>query len=131
MFQAKTLMKTQVTMVTRTTDIYEAIRIMVDGHVTGLPVVGDDGTLVGVITEKDVLKLLINSEDQPGAVEDYMTHDVLAFEETDSLVDIAECFLEKNIRRVPIVRDGKVVGIISRRDIVRFILQSRRKVVSV
>ena len=131
MFQAKTLMKTQVTTVTRTMDIYEAIRIMVDGHVTGLPVVGDDGTLVGVITEKDVLELLINSKDQPGAVEDYMTHDVLAFEETDSLVDIAECFLEKNIRRVPIVRDGKVVGIISRRDIVRFILQSRRKAVSV
>jgi CBS domain-containing protein len=130
MFQAKTLMQTQVTTVTRTLDIYEAIRIMVDQHVTGLPVVQEDGTLVGVITEKDVLRLMINSEDQPGTVEDYMTHEVLTFEETDSLVDIAECLIEKNIRRVPILRDGKVVGILSRRDLVRYILQLRHKVVT-
>ena len=52
------------------------------------PFVHEDGTLAGVITEKDVLELMINSENQPGTVEDYMTHEVLTFEESDSLVDI-------------------------------------------
>jgi len=125
MFPAKKVMSSDVVSVSRDTDIYEAIAAMVNANVTGLPVVNPDGTLAGILSEKDVLRLLCDAEDHGGKVEGYMTGDIVTFGEDDSLVDIADCFMKHNFRRVPILRDGKIVGIVSRRDVVRFILSLR------
>ncbi len=125
MFPAKKVMSPDVVSVSRDTDIYEAIATMVNANVTGLPVVNPDGTLAGVLSEKDVLRLLCDAADHAGKVEGYMTGDIVTFDEDDSLIDIADCFMKHNFRRVPILRDGKIVGIISRRDVVRFILSLR------
>ena len=127
MFKAKTVMKTDVISVKKDTEIYEAIRIMVENNVTGLPVVNDDGTLAGVVTEKDVLRLLYDAEDRQGKVEDFMTTNVVAFEQDDSLIEITESFIQNHFRRVPIVDKGKLVGIISRKDIIAYILKLRHK----
>ncbi len=125
MFKIKTVMSTEVITVGPHTDIYEAIRVMVERNVTGLPVVQEDRTVIGILSEKDVLALLVNAEDHPGRVAEYMTPNPTCFEQEDSLVDVAECFIGHNFRRVPVVSDGKLVGILSRRDIVRFILHLR------
>ena len=127
MFKAKSVMVSNVITVGKDTDIYEAIRTMVEKNITGLPVVNDNMTLAGVITEKDVLKLLYNMEDNAGKVENYMTRETVSFDEEESLIDIAECFIENHFRRVPILRDGKVVGVISRKDIVAYILKLRHR----
>lgn len=66
MFKAKTVMKSDLLTVKRDTPICEVIRTVVQNNVTGLPVVNDDMSLAGIITEKDVLKLLYNIEDKPG-----------------------------------------------------------------
>jgi CBS domain-containing protein len=92
---------------------------MVLNNITGLPVLRDDGTLAGVISEKDVLRLLYNVEDKPGTVAGYMTTDVVCFDQEASLHEIAESFVKNNFRRVPILSQGKLVGIISRKDIIR------------
>jgi CBS domain-containing protein len=84
-------------------------------------------TLASVIPEKDVLKLLYDVKDKPGKVEDFMTEEVFSFDQEDSLIDIAECFIKNNFRRVPITSEGKLVGIISRKDIIKYILQLRHK----
>ena len=68
MFKAKEIMKTEVVTVKRKTGTYEAIRILVENNITGLPVVNDDMTLAGIISEKDVLRLLYDMEDKPGNV---------------------------------------------------------------
>ena len=107
--------------------IYDAIQTMVANNITGLPVVNDDMTLAGIITEKDVLKLLYNMELQASTVAHYMTSEVVCFDEEESLIDIAECFINHHFRRVPILREGKVVGVISRKDIVGYILKLRHK----
>jgi len=73
MFKAKTVMTTAAISVNRQTEIYEAIKTMVENNITGLPVVNDDMSLAGVISEKDVLSLLCNIEDKPGKVKDFMT----------------------------------------------------------
>ena len=65
MFEAKTIMTTGVVGVKKQTGIYEAIEILVEKNITGLPVLNEDGTLAGVISEKDVLSLLYNMEDKP------------------------------------------------------------------
>lgn len=119
MLKAKAIMTTDVVAVTKDTDIYEAIRTMIAHHVTGLPVIDRERNLLGVVTEKDVLRLLYDIEDQPGEVQDYMTPAVVAFDQEDSIVDIAESLGENPFRRVPILHDGKLAGVISRKDIIR------------
>jgi len=126
-FKAKSIMTTNVAFVKRQTPIYEAIRILVEKNITGLPVVNDDMTLAGIISEKDVLKLLYDIEDKPGKVEDFMTETPFSFDQEDSLIDVAECFIKNHFRRVPITSEGKLVGIVSRKDIIKYILKLRHK----
>jgi CBS domain-containing protein len=128
MFRAKSIMKTDVISVDKDTEIYEAIRIMVESNITGLPVVNDDRTLAGIITEKDVLKLLYDFEDVPDTVGGFMTEQVTCFDQEDSLIDIADSFTRNHFRRVPILDKGRLVGIISRKDIIGYILKLRHKV---
>jgi CBS domain-containing protein len=130
---AKELMNTSVITIGKDEDIGEALRMMALNNITGLPVVDDDGALVGVITEKDILVLLRNNleeatPDEPiGKVGEFMTRNVVCFCPEDSLSDIAECLSTNSFRRVPILDKGKLVGIISRKDIIRHIqdLQQR------
>lgn len=121
MVKANAIMKTDVVTVTKGEDICEAIRIMILNNVTGLPVVEDDGTIVGIITEKDVLKLLYSAPDKSGTVEEFMTSNVVCFEQDTPLGEITDCLMMNRFRRVPIVHGGKLVGIISRKDIIRYI----------
>jgi CBS domain-containing protein len=127
MFKAKTVMTTDILFVKRRTPIYEAMKILVDKNITGLPVVNDDMTLAGIISEKDALKLLYDIKDKAGNVEDFMTANICSFDVDDNLVDITECLINNNFRRVPITSEGKLVGIISRKDVIKYILQLRRK----
>ena len=127
MFKAKDIMTAEVISVKRDADIYEAIRTLVEHNITGLPVVNDDETLAGVITEKDVLKLLYNIEDKPGKVEDFMTKTAVCFNEDESLIEITECFLKNNFRWVPILSGNKLVGVVSRKDIISYILKLRHE----
>lgn len=126
-FKAKNVMTTDVAYVKKQTPIYEAIETLVEKNITGLPVVNDDMTLVGIITEKDALKLLYNIENESGKVEDFMTKGIVSFNQDDSIIDIAECLIKNHFRRVTITSEGKLAGIVSRKDIIKFILQLRHK----
>ena len=125
MVKAKAIMKTHVLSVTKDTDVYEAIRIMVANQVTGLPVIDDDQRLVGIVTEKDVLHMLYEVEDSPNPVSHFMTQPVVSFDEEEDLEVIAESLRGNNFRRVPILREGRLVGVISRRDVIRHITEQR------
>lgn len=126
-FKAKNVMTADVAYVKKQTPIYEAIETLVEKNITGLPVVNDDMTLVGIITEKDALKLLYNIENESGKVEDFMTKGIVSFNQDDSIIDIAECLIKNHFRRVTITSEGKLAGIISRKDIIKFILHLRHK----
>jgi CBS domain-containing protein len=120
-------MNTSVITISQDEDIYEAMRMMALNNVTGLPVMDDDGTLLGIITEKDILVLLCNSLEDAGmdravgTVGQFMTRRVICFGPQDSLADIAECLSTNDFRRVPILDHGKLAGIISRKDVIRYI----------
>jgi len=128
MFKAKSIMSTKLISVKRQMDIYDAIKILADNNITGMPVVNDDMSIAGIITEKDVLGLLYDNAAKGGKVEDYMTKGVVSFNINDNLIDIAECLIKNSFRRVPITDGGKLVGIISRKDLIAYILKLRHKI---
>jgi CBS domain-containing protein len=123
MFETKAIMTTHVMTVKKQTTIGQAVEILVDNDITGLPVVNDDMTLAGIISEKDVLGLLSDLEDDSAKVEDFMTRDVVSFDQDEDLIAICECLVNSPFRRVPITAQGKLVGVISRKDIIKYILE--------
>src|SRR5262245_25439788 len=124
----KTIMNTDVKFVRADTPIYDALDILEKEHVSGLPVVDEGGHVVGILTEKDVLELLISkTTDVKNTVGDFMTREVICFQENDNVLDVCKFFIRSNIRRVPIVRDGKLVGIVSRHDMVTLIREAKSK----
>jgi len=126
MFEAKTVMTKGVIAATPDTSITDAIRMLVKHSVSGLPVVDAENNLVGILTEKDALSLLTHPDEHKPNVADYMTHDVIQFDENESLINICNCLIEQPFRRVPITSGGKkLVGIISRRDIMKKILEMK------
>jgi CBS domain-containing protein len=80
-----------------------------------MPVVDSEDTVVGIITERDVL---LRHELIP-FVSDVMTPNVITVEESTPLIDIADILLAHSIKRVPVLREGRVVGIVSRSDVIR------------
>lgn len=129
MLRAKDIMTENIVSVRKDTPIYEAVGLMVKHGISGMPVVEDDMTLVGILSEKDVIILLYSKEDDENkTVNDFMTQPVVHFDEGESLLDISD-FLMKNIfRRVPITSKEKLVGIISIKDILEYILEIRREI---
>ena len=126
MLKAKDIMTTDLVTVKSQASVYEAIQELIDNNITGLPVVDDDMTVVGVISEKDMLKLLYDMEEDGGTVADYMTETAVSFDPEDNLIDICNCFIKNPFRRVPILSDGKLAGIISRTDIIKYILKIKQ-----
>lgn len=128
MLKAKDIMTKHIISVKANTPIYEVLELIAKHDISGLPVVDDDLTLVAMISEKDVLSLFYNHEEgEEKTVNDFMTQPPLFFDADESLLDVCD-FLGKNVfRRVPITSKGKLVGIISVRDIIEYILQLRHE----
>ena len=122
MVQAKDVMTTRLMTIRPQTKIIEVIKLMVDHSVTGLPVVNDDMDLLGMVTEKDILEILLYEKNiKRLTASDLMTTEITSFSEDDDLIAILKSLVENNFRRVPILSNGALVGIISRRDIMNFL----------
>ncbi|MEN6334437.1 MAG: CBS domain-containing protein [Phycisphaerales bacterium] len=118
MEKARDLMQLGVRTIEKDCSVYDAIATLAECRISGLPVT-DGSVLVGIITEKDILQLLFREERLPGPVEKYMTRDVVTFEEEDDVAEIWTCLVRQPYRRVPIVREGRPTGIVSRADLLR------------
>ncbi len=125
MLKAKDIMQSSLITAKQDTPVIEAINILGQNKITGLPVVDDDMTLVGLVSEKDVLSIayhilagIVGSTMDTKKIGDIMTKDVVSFRLDDNLADICQCFMNKPFRRVPVLDNGKLVGIISRKDII-------------
>jgi CBS domain-containing protein len=127
MISLKKIMTRDVVTVKATTEIFDAIRMMADGNITGLPVVDEDDKLVGIVTAKDIMRRLLNTRGTEGKVQDCMTADVISFNQNDNLLDVINTLAENKFRKVPIESKGKLVGIISRRDIISYIFSLELK----
>lgn len=100
------------------TDALSISRLMTQRNFGSLPVVEEDRTLVGLISEYDLLQAMIEGRDlrKVMAVEMMSIHPVTATEDM-KLEEVANLFQDRYITRVPVVRNGKLVGILARRDL--------------
>lgn len=87
-------------------------------HITGMPVV-EKGFLVGIISLTDILRSVRSGSVQDALVEDVMTRDVITVLPTDSAINVAKIMVEKVINRLPVVENQKVVGIVTRGDMIK------------
>ena len=103
-------------------DIIHAMRVLLDRHFSGAPVLDGSGKLVGMLSQKDCLAIVYNTayhQDWGGQVEQYMARNVEHIDVGCSILEAAEKFLHSNFRRFPVLRSGRLVGQISRHDIMR------------
>ncbi len=126
MHEIEEIMSTEVVSVTADAPISRVIELLVENDITGIPVVDSDSRLVGVITEKDVMGILSGPETMTGQVRDYMTENVVSFDTDDDVIAVCECLVNNPMRRVPIRSEQKLVGIISRRDLIKYIIEPIR-----
>jgi CBS domain-containing protein len=124
MLKAKDIMTREVVSISRDTPAAQALKTLLDKEITGMPVVDEDMALVGIVTEKDLLALFQEGEDaKDKTVADYMTAPAVHFDENERFYDIWRCLLDVTFRRVPVTRKGKVVGIVSRPDVLRCVME--------
>jgi CBS domain-containing protein len=112
---------------TRDTDLLDAVRILVDRRISGAPVVDGRGNLVGILTERDFLRAALVAGyhgESGGCVGDYMSSDVEAVNADDSLLDVATRFVETKHRRYPVMEDNRVVGLVTRQDVLRTVIDT-------
>ena len=145
--KVKDIMSTSVLTVKKDTTIEEIAHILVDNDISGVPVVDDEDNILGIVTEKDLLYKDVEPHFPPvveilgGTIflkgvkeyneklrklvatkaEEIMTKRVVTVEEDAIVEHVAELMVEKDINRIPVVNKGKLVGIISRSDVVKYI----------
>jgi len=99
--------------------VTDVMKLLLRWHISGVPVVDNDGVLLGIVTEHDVMNFALSGDAASTRASEVMTKQVETYTPDTLVAEIVNRFAARQIRRVPVVEDGKVVGIISRRDIVR------------
>ena len=115
-------MSTNIVTFTPDTDIHRAIIVLIERHISGAPVVDEQGKLVGLLSERDCLRVAFSAGyhgDRGGRVAEYMSRQVQTVDADMDIVEMAEIFLKSPYRRFPVVAGNRLVGQISRRDVLK------------
>lgn len=145
---AQDIMTSRVITVTPATPLRDAVRLMLEHRISGLPVIDDAGRLVGIVTEADLLLKEAKPHPQPPVLEwfgrslwlerwlsparkaegqtvgEVMTHNVVTADEQTPVEELAARMIRYRVNRLPIVRAGAVVGIVTRADILKVFMRS-------
>ncbi|HAX62291.1 MAG TPA: hypothetical protein DCX95_07055 [Elusimicrobia bacterium] len=122
MLKAKDVMTKNVVTIKADILLKDAIRILVGKGISGVPVVDDSGKVTGILSEKDIMNYMFSGNLSTTVVSEAMTKNVVSMTSDTDLDKVALLISEKKFRRVPVIDNGKLVGIISRRDIIRSLL---------
>ena len=127
--KVKEIMTREVLTVTKELSIRRLIKLLEQNKITGAPVVDEQGKLVGIVSSKDVIRAIDHlirvhvsideQKDHKGKynwVEGVMTTDVISVSEEDDASEVFGTMVRRKIHRVPVVKNGKLVGIISSQD---------------
>ena len=122
MLKAKDVMTTDVVTIDPDTTLEKAIGMLVNNKISGMPVCDKNGKVVGMISEKDLLNFIFSGNLNNTKIKEAMSTHIISFPPDADLDKIALVMGEKQIRRVPIIENEKLLGIVSRRSIIRIVL---------
>lgn len=111
----------------RQTNLLQAVHKLLAMKVTGAPVVDSDHKVVGFVSEQDCIKEILQGAfycEDPPAVATVMATLVLSFAPDDSIVAVAEKMIHQKTKIYPVISEGKLVGVISRRDVLTALLDN-------
>jgi len=129
--KAKDLMTTHLISVHPDDSVETAIAMMIKHRVSGLPVTDASGELLGVVSEFDLLDLIWDPNTSRDKVRDYMTAEAYSASVDEEIEAVAKRFHDLSIRRLPVLDGTRLVGIISRHDLLRYVMHARGKVAPV
>jgi CBS domain-containing protein len=112
------IMTCNVVTVVPETSAQEVAALLSRQRISGAPVVAADGKILGIVTEADIITK-VNREGLRAA--DIMCQQIVSVQESTPVHEVAKLLAERRIKRVPVIRNGKLVGIVSRADIVEAI----------
>ncbi|HEY5622642.1 MAG TPA: CBS domain-containing protein [Gammaproteobacteria bacterium] len=120
--RVRDFMTTELVTVSPYTEITQVVQILIANDISGVLVVDDSGALAGILTERDCISVASSAgyyDEWGGPVSNFMTTAVETVAPDDNLVDIAVKMTSSPHRRFPVLEEGKLVGLISRRDVLR------------
>lgn len=109
---ARDIMTRHVYTTSPTTTVRDAARMLAERRISGMPVVNEAGAIIGMLTEADIISK------QGERVADIMSREVIAVSEETPVGEIAKLLSQRKIKRVPVLANGRLVGLVSRADIV-------------
>jgi CBS domain-containing protein len=123
MLTAGAIMTTDLITVRPDASIESAIETLLNEGISGLPVTDDEGRLVGVITEFALLAVTYDKRVKNHTVSQHMTREVITVDINDPISRIADLCIVHRVRRVPVMQDGRLSGVIARRDVLRALVE--------
>ena len=115
----KEIMTSNPVCVRESTPLDEVIDIFIEKNVGGTPVVDKDDVLISIITERDVIRHLIDKVE--GTVQDYMTEDPIIATPGMRLKDVARVMLRNGFRRLPVISEDRLIGMVTSTDFIRLL----------
>ena len=104
------------------TEVVDAIKQLLDHKITCAPVLNSQGKFVGMFSEKDSMKVVLETaynQGSTGKVSEFMTRDIVSVRPDASIVDLAAKFKDSPIRSFPVFQDSELVGVVSRTDVLK------------
>lgn len=149
--KARDIMTTDIVVARPEATVYEIARLMTDRRISGVPIVGTDGDILGMVSESDLLhraelgteakpkwwlKLFADPDQMARAYAkshglravDVMSRPVVSINADQDLAEVAQVLDSSKIKRVPVLQDGALVGLITRADLVRALSNQPRRV---
>jgi CBS domain-containing protein len=94
----------------------DAVKVLTKHHLSGAPVVSSGGNLVGFISEPNLMDVLFDADVRKAKVSEYMTREVHVVRSDEPISTAAAIFAMYGIRRLPVIDNGRLVGVLTRRD---------------
>lgn len=135
------VMTTPVVTVASTATVKQAIRLLYERDITAVPVVNGGGRVVGIVSEMDLLRNEFEADPRafarpvsppdtmpPRRVDELMTRQVMTVRETTDVAELAELMMTTGVKSVPVMRESRLVGIVSRRDLMGVLARSDERI---
>lgn len=124
MLTARDIMTDNVTTVGPSATVQEAIELLLREKISGLPVVDLNGRVIGIVTEFALLAIAYDVSVRQEKVLKHMTTDLITVAPSDSIRKVADLCIMHRVRRVPVVENGRLVGLIARCDVLQGIYET-------